>query len=315
MKSPSLTSPAKAPKRSLRPPSARAKPHLLGAHVSTAGGVHMAVERALEVGCTAMQIFVKNNMQWFAGTPLGGLELETFHTRVGELGAVFGHSGYMINLSATNPEFLAKSRRALAEELLRADQLRLPFLVLHPGAHLGAGMEAGLDLVVQSLDAVFATIPKVQTQVALETTAGQGSCLGCEFEHLAYLLSRTREAERLCVCIDTAHLFASGYDLTTFAGTKKVFAQFDRIVGRRHLAALHLNDSKTARGSRVDRHEHIGEGQIGLEAFRYIMTSPRLACVPKVLETPKNKEMDEDRTNLATLRQLAEAPSGLVVTT
>lgn len=262
------------------------------------------MERALTVGCTAMQIFVKNNMQWFAGSPFGQPELEQFHATVSALGVVFGHSGYMINLAATNPEFLAKSRRALAEELLRVDQLGLPFLVLHPGAHMGVGIEAGLELVVRSLDAVFATIPKVRTRIALETTAGQGSCLGCEFEHLAYLLTHTREAERLCVCIDTAHLFAAGYDLTTFAATKKTFAQFDRIVGRRHLAALHLNDSKTARGSRVDRHEHIGEGQIGLEAFRYIMSAPHLAQLPKILETPKGKEMHEDRTNLATLRGL-----------
>ncbi len=210
----------------------------------------------------------------------------------------------MINLAAANPDFLEKSRRALREELLRADQLRLPFLVLHPGAHMAAGAEAGLAKVIASLDIVFAEIPHVKTRIALENTAGQGSCLGCEFPHLAAILAGVREPERLCVCLDTAHLFASGYDISTVAGAEKVFREFDRIVGRRHLAALHLNDSKTELGSRVDRHEHIGRGRIGLEAFRYIMTAPRFAKIPKVLETPKGKEMNEDIENLALLRAL-----------
>ncbi len=173
---------------------------------------------------------------------------------------------------------------------------------------MSAGVEAGLAKVIASLDAVFAEIPAVRTQVALETTAGQGSCLGCEFEHLAEIRRGVREPARLCVCIDTAHLFAAGYDISTFAGAEKTFDDFDRIVGHEHLRALHLNDSKTALGSRVDRHEHIGKGTIGLEAFRYIMNAPRLAAVPKVLETPKGKEMAEDVENMATLRGLIGAP-------
>ncbi|HEX8296486.1 MAG TPA: deoxyribonuclease IV [Chthoniobacteraceae bacterium] len=279
---------------------------LLGAHVSTAGGVDKAIERAATIGATAMQIFVKSNMQWFAPAPFAPAELRAFHEHPerARLSAVFGHSGYMINLAATNPEFLEKSRRALCEELLRADQLGLPFLVLHPGAHMTAGVEAGLAKVVASLDAVFASIPQVKTRVALENTAGQGSCLGCEFPHLAAILQTVREADRLCVCLDTAHLFASGYDISTAAGAEKVFRDFDRIVGRKQLAALHLNDSKTPLGSRVDRHEHIGRGCIGAEGFRYFMTAPRFAKIPKVLETPKGKEMTEDLENLATLRAL-----------
>jgi deoxyribonuclease-4 len=280
------------------PPKARP---LLGAHISTAGGVDKAVERALSIGCTAAQIFVKNNMQWFAGSPFAEREVSVFRETCGQLDAIFGHSGYMINLSAANPEFLEKSHRALKEELQRADQLGLPFLVLHPGAHLGAGVDHGLEKVVASLDAVFAAIPDVRTKVALETTAGQGSCLGCEFQHLAAIIGAVREPARLCVCIDTAHLFAAGYDISTEAGTKKTFAEFDRLVGRERLVALHLNDSKTGLGSRVDRHEHIGQGRIGLEAFRYIMKAPRFKNVPKVLETPKGKEMKEDVENMATL--------------
>lgn len=279
---------------------------LLGAHVSTAGGVHTAIDRAMVIGATTMQLFVKNNMQWFAAAPFAEAELRAFHEHAerGRLGSVFGHSGYMINLAAANPEFLEKSRRALREELLRAEQLRLPFLVLHPGAHMGAGVEPGLVKVVESLDAVLASIPKVKTRVALENTAGQGSCLGCELEHLAAILQTVREPERLCVCIDTAHLFASGYDISTSEGAEKTFRRFDKIVGRQHLVALHLNDSKTALGSRVDRHEHIGKGRIGLDAFRYIMNAARFAKIPKVLETPKGKEMREDIENIAVLRGL-----------
>ena len=279
-------------------------PPLLGAHISTAGGVDKAVDRALSVGCTAMQIFVKSNMQWFARSPFSEAEVSEFRKRSGELGAVFGHSGYMINLAAANPEFLLKSRQALREELLRADQLGLPFLVLHPGAHMGAGPEAGLKKVVESLDAVFDELPEIRTRVALETTAGQGSCLGAEFEHLAYILEHARHSRMLCVCIDTAHLFAAGYDISSPEKAAAVMRDFDRIVGIKHLCAMHLNDSKTELGSRVDRHEHIGKGRIGLEGFRYFMNAPELSAIPKVLETPKGKEMTEDLENLARLRAL-----------
>ncbi len=280
---------------------------LLGAHMSIGGGVHRAIERARSIESTAMQIFVKNNMQWFA-RPLTKEEIRSFldHAQRQELAAVFAHANYLINLAATNPQFHANSLRALAEELTRADQLGLPFLVLHPGAHLGTGEEAGLEKIAQSINRVLAKIPRVKTKIALETTAGQGSCLGHRFEHLAQLIGTVREPERLCVCLDTAHVFAAGYDLTTEAGTKKMFREFDRVIDLQHLAALHLNDSKTARGSRVDRHEHIGKGQIGLDAFRVIMRDRRFRKIPKVLETPKGKELLEDRQNFATLRGLLE---------
>ena len=158
--------------------------------------------------------------------------------------------------------------------------------------------------IVQSIDKIFARIPKVKTRIALETTAGQGSSLGHTFEHLAHLIENVREPERLCVCLDTAHVFAAGYDLTSAAGTRKTFREFDRIIGLQNLVALHLNDSKTARGSRVDRHEHIGKGQIGLDAFRVIMRDRRFRKIPKVLETPKGKDLREDVENMTTLRGL-----------
>jgi deoxyribonuclease-4 len=276
---------------------------LLGAHMSIAGGVHMAIERGRSIDCTAIQMFVKNNMQWFA-RPLAKEEIRDFlnHTQRGDLLSIFAHANYLINLAATNPQFLANSLRALAEELTRADQLELPFLVLHPGAHLRAGEEAGLKKITKSINRVFAKIPKVKTKIALETTAGQGSCLGDKFEHLAYIIEHVREPERLCVCLDTAHIFAAGYDIGSEKVVRKTFREFDRIVGLDRLAAIHLNDSKTARGSRVDRHEHIGKGQIGLDAFRFIMRDRRFRKIPKVLETPKGKDLAEDVVNLKTLR-------------
>jgi deoxyribonuclease-4 len=284
------------------------RPILLGAHVSIRGGLFMAIERARSIQCTAMQIFVKNNMQWFA-RPLSHQEIRGFldHAQRGELLSVFAHANYLINLAATNPQFHANSIRALSEELVRADQLELPFLVLHPGAHLGAGEEAGLEKIVNSIDEVFRRTPKIKTQIALEITAGQGSCLGHRFEHLAYIMQNVREPERLRVCLDTAHLFAAGYDISSEGAIRETFRQFDRLIpqARDRLVAIHMNDSKTERGSRVDRHQHIGKGRIGLDAFRFIMQTPRFRKIPKVLETPKANDLAEDVMNLKMLRSLA----------
>src|SRR5437868_11635488 len=275
--------------------------------MSIGGGVHMAIERGWSIKCTAIQMFVKNNMQWFA-RPLTREEIRAFlnHAQRGELLSIFAHANYLINPAATNPQFLENSIRALSEELTRADQLELPFLVMHPGAHLGAGEEAGLDKIVDSINRVFRKIPKVKTKIALETTAGQGSCLGHRFEQIAYIIENVRQPKRLCVCLDTAHIFAAGYDIGTEAGVNKTFREFDRIIGLDRLAAIHLNDSKTVRGSRVDRHEHIGKGKIGLAAFRFIMRDRRFRKVPKVLETPKGDDLREDVINLKTLRSLAD---------
>ncbi len=267
----------------------------------------MAIERARSIRCTAMQMFVKNNMQWFA-RPLRSEEIRAFldHVQRGELSSVFGHANYLINLAATNPQFHANSIRALSEELTRADQLELPFLVLHPGAHLGAGEQAGLEKIIDSIDEVFRKIPKAKTKIALETTAGQGSCIGHRFEHLAFIIANVRESERVCVCLDTAHLFAAGYDISSEHSTRKILREFDGVIGLDRLVAFHLNDSKTARGSRVDRHEHIGKGRIGPDAFRFIMRDRRFRKIPKVLETPKGKDLREDVMNLKTLHRLAK---------
>jgi len=279
---------------------------LLGAHMSISGGVHIAIERARSIDCTAMQMFVKNNMQWFA-RPLTRDEVRAFveHRQRAELLSIFAHANYLINLAATNPLFHANSIRALSKELASANQLELPFLVLHPGAHRGAGEEAALAKIIASINKVFRKIPKVKTKIALETTAGQGSCVGHRFEHLAHIIDNVREPERLCICLDTAHLFAAGYDIGTESGIRKTFREFDRKIELDRLVAIHLNDSKTGRGSRVDRHEHIGKGKIGLDAFRFIMRDRRLNKIPKVLETPKGKDLREDVMNLQTLRALA----------
>src|SRR5437870_8930619 len=281
------------------------EPLLLGAHMSIGGGVHTAIERGRSIKCTAIQMFVKNNMQWFARL-LTRREIGSIlnHSQRHELLSIFAHANYLINLAATNPQFHANSLRSLSEELIRADQLKLPFLVLHPGAHLGAGEEAGLEKIIESIDHVFSRIPKIKTRIALETTAGQGSCLGSKFEHLAYIISRVREPERLCVCLDTAHIFAAGYDIGSESAVRKTLHEFDRIIWRDRLVAIHVNDSKTACGSRVDRHEHIGQGRIGLDAFRFIMRNRRFRKIPKVLETPKGKDLREDVENMKTLRGL-----------
>src|SRR5216684_7808293 len=274
---------------------------LLGAHMSIAGGVYTAIERGCSIKCTAMQVFVKNNMQWFA-RPLAREEIRAFleHRQRGELLSIFAHANYLINLAAVNPQFHANSIRALSEELTRADQLGLPFLVLHPGA----GEEAGLEKIVASVNRVFRKTSNIRTRIALETTAGQGSSLGHAFEQIAYIFDNVREPERLCVCLDTAHVFAAGYDLGSEPATRRMFREFDRVIGLDRLAAIHLNDSKTMRGSRVDRHEHIGKGKIGLDAFRLIMRDRRFRKIPKVLETPKGKDLREDVENLKTLRGL-----------
>src|SRR5438309_6255769 len=281
---------------------------LLGAHMSIAGGVHLAIERACSINCTAMQIFVKNNMQWFA-RPLSTEEIRVFldHRQRRQLASVFAHANYLINLAATNSQFHANSLRALAEELIRADQLELPFLVMHPGAHLGTGEEAGLKKVAASIDKVLRKLPKLKTRIALETTAGQGSSLGHTFEQIAYIFDNVREPQRLCVCLDTAHVFAAGYDIGSEVAIKKTFREFDRTIGLERLVAIHVNDSKTVRGSRVDRHEHVSKRNIGLDAFRFIMRDRRFSKIPKVLETPKGKDLREDVENLQTLRALALA--------
>lgn len=293
---------------------------LIGAHLSIAGGVDKALERGVALGCTTVQIFSKNNMQWFTRA-LGDEEIQRFHQRRQQtsIAPVFSHSGYLINLGATNPRFYEQSIRALADELYRAQLLGLPFVVLHPGSHMGRGEEAGIQQIASALDQVLthaaprsqAPRSEIPPRVALEVTAGQGHCLGCRFEHIARIYESVANPERLALCLDTCHLFAAGYDIRTRKGYEQTISELDRIIGIKQVVAIHMNDSKCPLGSRVDRHAHIGKGHLGLDPFRFILTDPRFAKVPKVLETPKENEANGiskmDKRNLAILKRLTRA--------
>lgn len=281
-----------------------------GAHCSTAGGVWNALVRASAIQAEICQLFVKNNMQW-AGRPHPVADVERFGTQRADFHAVFGHTGYLINLAARPSENRSKSLQSLIQEITLADALELPFLVMHPGAHLGAGEKEGLRWIIAGLDEVFRATRTSKVRIALENTAGQGSCLGNRLEHLAAIYDGVSNPARLTVCLDTAHLFAAGYDIRHPKGWDAAIRQMETLIGRKEIAAFHLNDSKTDFNSRVDRHEHIGKGKIGLEAFRFIINDPRFRAIPGCLETPKSKDLREDIENLTTLRSLvAPAESG-----
>jgi deoxyribonuclease-4 len=276
-----------------------------GAHMSTSGGIWKALERGTRISCDIVQVFVKNNMQWF-GKPYPPRDIEQFRAQrqTSNLHAIFGHAGYLINLAAPPSDNRDKSIKSLIQEVELATSIEVPFLVLHPGAHLGGGEEAGLDWVVNGLNQVFQATSNSQVRIALENTAGQGSCLGCRLQHLAAIYDRVDRPKRLGICLDTAHLLAAGYDIRTPKGWDAAMDEIERAAGLDQILAFHLNDSKTELGSRVDRHAHIGEGKIGLEAFRYIVNDPRFKIHPGCLETPKSDDLHEDVANLKVLRSL-----------
>ena len=277
----------------------------LGAHESIAGGLYKAFERAQAATCDAVQIFVKSNRSW-AVNPLTQDEIAQFKTKAEETGIapVVAHTSYLLNLGTPDELLWEKSRNMLITELERCEALGVPWLVLHPGAHVGSGEAAGIAQVAQGLGEVHAATSGFSAQILLETTAGQGSSLGHTFEQLARIIALTPQGERLGVCLDTCHIFAAGYELRTADGYAATMAAFDRALGLERLKALHLNDSKGELGCRKDRHEHIGKGHIGLEGFRNVMNDPRLAGLPGLLETPKGDDLQEDRENLAVLRSL-----------
>ncbi|MCB9767531.1 MAG: deoxyribonuclease IV [Candidatus Omnitrophica bacterium] len=273
--------------------------------MSISGGVDKAFARGESVGLEVMQIFTKNNNQW-EGKPID----EQTRTRYFEerertgIDLVFAHASYLINLCATNPVTLKKSKTALLDELERCDQLEIPYLVIHPGSHMGEGEEKGLKSVAKTLDEVFAKLPKGKALLCLENTAGQGSNLGYDFGHLSQIRDLVKESERIGYCFDTCHAFAAGYDLETDSKCRKVFKEFDETAGLEHLKVFHFNDSKKPLGSRRDRHEHIGEGTIGLEAFRFLMKSRKFKNHPMALETPKSDDLHEDLENIQKLKDL-----------
>jgi deoxyribonuclease-4 len=278
---------------------------LIGAHLSTKGGLHTVFERAAAINASALALFAKNSNQW-KGKALTDDDCALFQ-KMRTVHPVFTHASYLINLATTNPEFHSKSIAALTDELDRAERLGAAAVVLHPGAHMGAGAEAGIDKIARSLDQIHEALPGHTVVTLLETSAGQGSCVGCSFEELGRIISGVDEKRRVGICFDTCHVFASGYDLRSSDAYEETIEKLDRDVGLRNVGLFHLNDSKKPLGSRVDRHEHIGDGQLGLEAFRLLLNDDRFRGIPKLLETPKKIEHESDRRNLATLRSLLAA--------
>jgi len=273
----------------------------LGAHMSIAGGVDKALDRGLSIGCTAVQLFVKNNNQWFS-KGLTAAEVKAFKEKNSIF--AFAHTGYLINLAGNNPDNLANSLKSMRQELDLSEELGLPFTVLHPGSHLGEGEGIGIGKVATNLKQLLKETSGYIVKVLLETTAGQGTNLGYKFEHLAEILDLVSEPARTGVCFDTCHAFAAGYELRSAEGYQATWDKFAKTIGLNNLLAFHLNDSQGDLGSKKDRHEHIGKGKIGLEAFRLIMNDARFADLPMVLETPKDPDLKQDVENLAVLRSL-----------
>jgi deoxyribonuclease IV len=281
----------------------------IGAHMSIAGGLHLALERGHQVGCGAVQIFLKNQRQW-AARPLDNEAIRAFAASRRQTGIrrVFAHSSYLINLASPDATAWAQAVDAFTDELERGEALGLSCVVIHPGSHMGAGLEPGIRRVVSALDQALARTAGYRIKVALENTAGGGNSVGRTFGELATLIGGAARPERIGVCIDTCHLFAAGYDLRTEAGYARAMAECETTVGRRRVLAFHLNDARAPFASGLDRHEHIGRGFLGLAAFRRLLNDRRFAGVPKVLETPKEPEPTADLRNLAVLRRLRRSP-------
>ncbi len=259
----------------------------------------------MEVDCTVLQIFVKNASQW-KWRVLAEEEVAEFRKscKRANLDSVTGHSSYLINLASSDLALWCRSVDALIDEIERSTALGLVDLVVHPGAHGGKGEASGIRRIAEAIDRIHERVEVDSTPIALETTAGQGTSIGHRFEHLRDILAQVRKPERVHVCFDSCHVFAAGYDLRTPEDWARTLSDFDRVVGLERLRVLHVNDSKREFGSRVDRHQHIGEGEIGSRGFCLIMNEERLCGVPKILETPKGKNGEEDRRNLESLRSM-----------
>ncbi len=277
---------------------------ILGAHVSTAGGTPKAFQRGRDIGCDALQIFVKSPNQW-RGRTIPDDEVAEFRAlHAAEPLAIVAHGAYLINLASPKEEVLEKSKAALLDELQRCTRLGLIGLVVHPGAHLGEGADAGIERIARAIDEVLASDESLNTKLILENTAGQGTTLGAKFSELAGIIELVCAKDQLAVCLDSCHAFAAGYDLSTEDGYQSTFEEFDATVGLSRLACLHLNDSKHPLGSRKDRHDNIGEGLIGIGAFARFVNDPRLGELPMVLETPLGDDELGHKRDLETLRSL-----------
>ena len=281
-----------------------ATPLLIGAHVSIAGGIEKAFARGEAIGCTAIQVFTRNASRWQA-KPLSEKSIAAFHSahQKSSIAYIAAHDSYLINLASPDPELRNKSIAAFVDEMARCALLGIGDLVMHPGAHVGAGFASGMNTLIESFRRVFDQAPD-DVRVLVENTAGQGTCFGARFDELAEILDRLPQYN-LGVCFDTCHAFAAGYDLSSASGYEATMAEFDRLVGCEKLALFHVNDSKKTLGSRVDRHDHVGRGLIGQDGFAALMQDQRFVGVAKIIETPPGDKHCDDLANLALLRQLA----------
>jgi len=273
--------------------------------MSSAGGVHLALERGEALRCEAIQLFVRPNNRWQA-RPFPEGEVEAFRegSARGKVQATLAHGCYLVNLASPDPALRKRSMGVTREELERCSELGIPQLVIHPGSHMEAGEKAGIRRIARALDMIRESAEAPSVTLLLETTAGQGTSIGCRFEHLRDILAAVKDASRLGICLDTCHLFASGWDVRTEEGYGEMREALDEMVGLERVGAVHVNDSKRECGSRVDRHQHIGEGEIGREGFRWFLNDPALGGLPFVLETPKGDDDRADRRNLGRLRRL-----------
>lgn len=285
----------------------------IGAHLSIAGGLHKALLKARALGCSALQIFTKNGNTWKERN-LTPDEIQRFREVSQDTGIfeIAAHTSYLINIASPDRGKLDMSRDALVQEIVRADQLKIPYVVLHPGFHMGAGENAGMDQIADIIRQVFSSMGDIKTRLLLETTAGQGSGIGHRFDQLAAILERVGNPRRTGVCLDTCHIFGAGYDFRNRRTYEETIGQFKATIGLENLYLIHLNDSKRELGSRIDRHEHIGRGEIGENGFKLLMQDNRLAKVPKILETPKGKTDEMDTVNLKLLKRLAGEPRFVV---
>lgn len=277
----------------------------LGAHVSIAGGMSRAIGRGRELGCDALQVFVKNATQWH-GKPLTDADVEQFRRAhaVSRIGPLVAHASYLINLAAADPDKLRRSRATFADEIDRCDRLGISALVVHPGAHLDAGIESGLQLVAESLREVLAVRPEAQTRILLEITAGQGTLLGSTLEELAEIRSLTDSPNRLGLCVDTCHAFAAGYPIHQPQGYRDFVAEIVERFGPEEPGCVHLNDSRYPLGARRDRHANLGQGHLPIDLFAWLIHEPALRSVPMILETPLGEDGDGHRRDLELLRSL-----------
>lgn len=277
----------------------------LGAHMSISGGLHLAIDRAVAAGCGVLQIFTRNSNQW-KGKPVSEADAALFRQKFAASGLheIISHDIYLINLAAPPGETRDKSLAAFRDELETCTRLGIAKVVMHPGSHLTDSPQTGLGRVVAAFDQLFEEVPQFEGRVLIETTAGQGSNLGRTFEELAEIIGGSRFPDKFGVCFDTCHTFAAGYDTATEEGYRDTMEQFDRLIGLERLQCFHFNDSKKGLGSRVDRHEHIGQGALGLNPFRFILNDSRFTNIPKILETPKGDHNEMDLINLELLRGL-----------